>query len=198
MLIFSYIVVAILKMATGRNCSMSGINSGHHYLSTYQIVMTSDNVEAKNQHCPTSSQFDMWVHYDVSNWFLTLNNFYRSRFILNCDDIGQCWIFAIFWWAFWKWYYYLLSGLCLYPKTLQSLVEPKVQKISDRRIQDIEVIDITGSGENTLKLNLDDLLYCANAFVQYCKSKSITQSMSRRGNCWDNAVMERFFRSNQT
>ena len=39
------IVVAILKMATGRNCSMSGINSGHHYLPTYQILMISDNVE---------------------------------------------------------------------------------------------------------------------------------------------------------
>jgi hypothetical protein len=53
---------AILKMASGRNCSisginsghhylptyqfsMSGINSGHHYLPTYQIVMISDNVE---------------------------------------------------------------------------------------------------------------------------------------------------------
>jgi hypothetical protein len=31
-------------------------------------------------------------------------------------------------------------------------------KISDRRIQDIEVIDMTGSGDNSLKLNLDDLL----------------------------------------
>jgi hypothetical protein len=27
-------------------------------------------------------------------------------------------------------------------------------KISDRHIQDIEVIDITGSGDNTLKLNV--------------------------------------------
>ncbi len=27
---------------------------------------------------------------------------------------------------------------------------------------------------------------------------NITQSMSRRGNCWDNAVMERFFRSLKT
>jgi hypothetical protein len=36
------IVVAILKMATGRNFSMSGINSGHHYLPTYQIVMKSN------------------------------------------------------------------------------------------------------------------------------------------------------------
>ena len=39
------IVAAILKMANGRNFSMSGINSGHHYLHTYQILMISDNVE---------------------------------------------------------------------------------------------------------------------------------------------------------
>ena len=39
------IVVAILKMAISRNFSMSGINLGHHYLSTYQILMISDNVE---------------------------------------------------------------------------------------------------------------------------------------------------------
>jgi hypothetical protein len=42
---FCGIVAAILKMATGRNFSMSGINSGHHYLPTYQILMISDNVE---------------------------------------------------------------------------------------------------------------------------------------------------------
>jgi hypothetical protein len=45
MLNFCGIVVAILKMAIGRNFSMSGINSGHHYLPTYQILMLSDNVE---------------------------------------------------------------------------------------------------------------------------------------------------------
>jgi hypothetical protein len=39
------IVAAIMKMATGRNFSMLGINLGHHYLSTYQILMISDNVE---------------------------------------------------------------------------------------------------------------------------------------------------------
>jgi hypothetical protein len=39
------IVVAILKMATGRNFSMLGINSGHHYLFTNQILMISDDVE---------------------------------------------------------------------------------------------------------------------------------------------------------
>ena len=39
------IVSAILKMATGINCSMSGINSEHRYLPTDQILMTSDNVD---------------------------------------------------------------------------------------------------------------------------------------------------------
>ena len=39
------IVAAILKMATGRNFSMSGINLGHHNLPTYQMALKSDNVE---------------------------------------------------------------------------------------------------------------------------------------------------------
>jgi hypothetical protein len=38
------IVAAILKMVTDRNFSMSGMNSVHHFLPTYQILMISDNV----------------------------------------------------------------------------------------------------------------------------------------------------------
>jgi hypothetical protein len=38
-------VAAILKMATGRNFSMSGINPGHHNLHTYEMSLKSDNVE---------------------------------------------------------------------------------------------------------------------------------------------------------
>ena len=39
------IVTAILKMATGRHFSMSGIISGHHNLPTYEMALKSDNVE---------------------------------------------------------------------------------------------------------------------------------------------------------
>jgi 5-carboxymethyl-2-hydroxymuconate isomerase len=45
MLNFCGIVVAILKMETDRNFSMSGINSGHHNLPTYEISLKSNNVE---------------------------------------------------------------------------------------------------------------------------------------------------------
>jgi transposase InsO family protein len=37
--------------------------------------------------------------------------------------------------------------------------------------------------------------YSANLFKNCLLLHGITQSMSRRGNCWDNAVQERFFRS---
>ena len=39
------IVAAISKMASGRNFSMSEINSGHHNLPTYEMSLKSDNVE---------------------------------------------------------------------------------------------------------------------------------------------------------
>jgi hypothetical protein len=34
-----------ISTTTGRNFSMSGINSGHHNLPTYQMTLKSDNVE---------------------------------------------------------------------------------------------------------------------------------------------------------
>jgi len=40
--------------------------------------------------------------------------------------------------------------------------------------------------------------YSAHVFREKLKHLGIKQSMSRRGNCWDNAVMERFFRSLKT
>jgi hypothetical protein len=45
MLNFCGIVVAILKMETGRHFLMPGINSGHHNLPTYEISLKSNNVE---------------------------------------------------------------------------------------------------------------------------------------------------------
>jgi 5-carboxymethyl-2-hydroxymuconate isomerase len=45
MLNFCGIVVAILKMATGKKFSMSGINSEQHNLPTYEMALKLDNVE---------------------------------------------------------------------------------------------------------------------------------------------------------
>ncbi|MFR9611625.1 MAG: IS3 family transposase [Rikenellaceae bacterium] len=37
--------------------------------------------------------------------------------------------------------------------------------------------------------------YTSKAFVKLLKTNNITQSMSRKGNCWDNAVAESFFKT---
>jgi hypothetical protein len=43
---FNLFFKPVVSGATGRKFAMSGINSGHHYLPTYQILMISDNVES--------------------------------------------------------------------------------------------------------------------------------------------------------
>ncbi|EJL6416806.1 DDE-type integrase/transposase/recombinase, partial [Vibrio cholerae] len=40
--------------------------------------------------------------------------------------------------------------------------------------------------------------YTSRSFRQLLWRYQITQSLSRRGNCWDNSPMERFFRSLKT
>lgn len=40
--------------------------------------------------------------------------------------------------------------------------------------------------------------YRSQGYQQYLQRHQITQSMSRKGNCWDNAPMERLFRSLKT
>jgi hypothetical protein len=86
MLIFCDIVVAILKMATGRNCSKSGINLGHHYLPTYQIVMISDYVDVLRYYGGHFENDNQYKLFNVRTQFGTS----LSTHISNCDDIGQC------------------------------------------------------------------------------------------------------------
>ena len=87
------IVVAILKMATGRNFSMSGINSGHHYLPTYQILMISDNVEFCSivvaiLKMATSRNFSMSGinsgHYNLPTYKMALKSD-NIEFLRYCD-----------------------------------------------------------------------------------------------------------------
>ena len=85
MLNFCGIVAAILKMATGRNLSISGINSGHHYLPTYQMLMISDNVEFLRYRRGHFENGARKKFFNVGNQFGTS----LSTHISNFDDIGK-------------------------------------------------------------------------------------------------------------
>ena len=86
MLNFCGIVTAILKMATGRNFSMSGINSGHHNLPTYEMSLKSDNVEFVRYCGGHFENGDQQKFFDLGNQFGTS----LSTHISNVVEIGQC------------------------------------------------------------------------------------------------------------
>lgn len=55
-----------------------------------------------------------------------------------------------------------------------------------------------GQPENLIFHSNQDSHYSSEKFRNELSIKGITQSMSRRGNCWDNAPMERFFGSSKS
>jgi hypothetical protein len=79
MLNFCGIVVAILKMATGRNFSMSGINSGHHNLPTYEMALKSDNVEFVRYCGGHFENGDRQKFFNVGNLFGTSLSTAKTR-----------------------------------------------------------------------------------------------------------------------
>jgi hypothetical protein len=82
MLNFFGIVVAILKMETGRN-------SGHHNLPTYEICHNT----AQIQHCPISTTFHMWVDYDVPELIPEIEKLMTSDNVEFLPPI----FYAVFW-----------------------------------------------------------------------------------------------------
>ena len=97
------------KWLTGRNFSMSG----HHYLQnvpTYQILMISDNVEFLLPIFYAVFWQLFWKMADIlkrriAPLMVTYHyvKFYVS-IIIHLEVISQCWIFAVLWRPFWKWW----------------------------------------------------------------------------------------------
>jgi hypothetical protein len=106
---------------------MSGIDSRHCKISTGLHLQNGHHNTAQIQHCQESI-WDIIIYLHMKfRWNRTMlnlcgivaaivkmatgRNFYvgnqfgtsLSTHISNFDDIGQCWIFAVLWWPFWKW-----------------------------------------------------------------------------------------------
>ena len=92
MLNFCGIVAAILKMVSGRNFSMLGINSGNHYLPTDQILMISGNVE-----------FLPPILYSVLTAILKMADTSKILKTQNCSsngDLSLCQILCLYHYSF--------------------------------------------------------------------------------------------------
>ena len=91
MLNFCGIVKAILKMETGRHFSMSGINSGrwNQTMLNLCVIVTAILKMA------TDRKFSMSG---------IISGHHNLTHIWNVVEIGQCWISAVLWRPFWKWW----------------------------------------------------------------------------------------------
>jgi hypothetical protein len=103
---FCGIVAAILKMATGRDFSISGINSGHHYLPTYEIstIPQKFNIVQYRQNLICGYIMMSWIdsqHWTISTGRHFQNGHYNTAQIqhcliskifhmwVDCDDVGN-------------------------------------------------------------------------------------------------------------
>ena len=77
-------------MATSRNCSMSRINSGHHYLTTYQIVMISDNVDFL-RYCGGHFENATGRNFSMSEINLGHHNLPTYEMALKSDNVEFVW-----------------------------------------------------------------------------------------------------------
>jgi hypothetical protein len=110
---------------------MSWIDSWYWTISTGRHFQNGHHNIGKNQHCSISSQFDMWVDNDRNQFGTSL-----ATHISNCDDIGQCWIFAILWWPFWKWR--LLEIFQFLESVQDIIIYPHIKLWCPELITDIE------------------------------------------------------------
>lgn len=88
---------------------------------------------------------------------------------------------------------------CVMDLATREVVGYAMSKSPDAQLAKDALMDaIRKQNPDTTKLMFHSdqgVQYSAKTFINALKLLRITQSMSRRGNCWDNAVMERFFRS---
>lgn len=91
---------------------------------------------------------------------------------------------------------------CVLDLSTKEIVGYALSQTPDAKLANEALLNaIDRQTPNTSKLMFHSdqgVQYSAKVFRNKLTLLNITQSMSRRGNCWDNAVMERFFRSLKT
>ncbi|PEA07864.1 hypothetical protein CN425_16325 [Bacillus cereus] len=91
--------------------------------------------------------------------------------------------------------YLIFNGQCLYLSAIKDLYNNEIVAYKTSRKNDLKLV----LGKENMKcegnlLHSDqESQYTSRQYNQLLKKYRMKASMSRRGNCWDNACMENFF-----
>jgi putative transposase len=133
-------------------------------------------------------------YYPSGNELPNVPNLLKRKF--NPQTMNTHWVGDITYIRNHQGWSYLATVLDLGTK---EIVGYALSKIPDAQLAKQALINaIVFAQPDTRKLMFHSdqgVQYSANLFKNCLLLHGITQSMSRRGNCWDNAVQERFFRS---
>ena len=133
-------------------------------------------------------------YYPAGNEKPTIPNLLKRQF--NPETLNMHWVGDITYIRNHQGWGYLATVLDLRTREIVGYAistTPDDQLAKDALLNAISLMQ-----PNTKKLMFHSdqgVQYSANLFKDCLQLHGITQSMSRRGNCWDNAVQERFFRS---
>jgi putative transposase len=136
-------------------------------------------------------------YYRAGKAFVNIPNRLKREF--NQETMNTHWVGDITYIRSYQGWSYLATVMDL---GTREIVGYAMSQTPDAQLaKDALIHAIKSQRPNTRKLMFHSdqgVQYSAKLFQDSLELHGITQSMSRRGNCWDNAVQERFFRNLKT
>ena len=170
-----------------RRMKVALANQGIH-LGTFKIarLMKAAGIVAKVPEKPH--------YYPSGKQMPNIPNLLQRQF--NPDQINTHWVGDITYIRSYQGWSYLATVLDLGSREIVGYALSQTPDAQLARQALIHAIKMQQADTTGLMFHSDQgVQYTADLFKQTLSLHGITQSMSRRGNCWDNAVQERFFRS---
>jgi putative transposase len=133
-------------------------------------------------------------YYPSSKQRPDIPNLLKRRF--NPDDINTHWVGDITYIRSYQGWSYLATVLDLGSREVVGYALSQTPDAALVKQALLNAVKMQQPTTHKLMYHSDQgVQYSAELFKQTLLLQGITQSMSRRGNCWDNSVQERFFRS---
>ncbi len=133
-------------------------------------------------------------YYPAGKQMPNIPNSLKRQF--NPDQINTHWVGDITYIRSYRGWSYLATVLDLGSREVVGYALSQTPDAGLARQALIHAITMQKPNSKGLMFHSDQgVQYSASKFKQTLSLHGIIQSMSRRGNCWDNAVQERFFRS---
>ena len=154
------------------------------------LSYASQDAEAARRICEAlrSAGVEVWIHGRPS--IIAPNTLQRA---FTVDKPNQVWVTDITYIRTWQGWLYLAVVMDLYARNIIGWsMKPTLAR---ELVLDAILMAVRRKPQHTLIHSDQGSQYGSDDWLRFCRDHRLEPSMSRRGNCWDNAVAESFFSS---